>query len=305
VNTAPTIAVYGQPPRYVLEPVAGAQQLSPLVPGSPGLETLAEGSLDSISILAPPGTVERRYVLALALRALAPEGRLSVAAPKDQGGSRLRKELEAFGCQPTEEARRHHRILICRRPVAPLGLEPAIAEGSPRLHPGLGLWTWPGVFSWDRVDPGSALLVKALPPLAGKGADLGAGIGFLSHAVLASPKVESLVLIDIDRRAIEAAKRNVTDPRASFQWADVRSAGVEPGSLDFVVMNPPFHDGGSEDRVLGQTFIRQAAALLRRSGTLWLVANRHLPYEAVLGEVFKTATPRGDTGAYKVIEARK
>lgn len=298
-------AVYGQPPRDVLEPVAGARQLSPLVPGSLALEALAEGSLDTIAILAPPGTVERRYVLALALRALSPEGRLSVAAPKDQGGSRLRKELEAFGCQPVEEARRHHRILTCRRPVVPLGLEPAIAEGSPRLHRGLGLWTWPGVFSWDRIDPGSAMLVKALPPLAGKGADLGAGIGFLSHAVLTSPKVESLALIDIDRRAIEAARRNVTDPRASFHWADVRAADIELGSLDFVVMNPPFHDGGTEDKLLGQTFIRQAAALLRRSGTLWLVANRHLPYEAVLGEVFKTATPRGDTGAYKIFEARK
>ena len=32
--------------------------------------------------------------------------------------------------------------------------------------------------------------------------------------------------------------------------------------LDFVVMNPPFHDGGTEDRSLGEAFIRRAAAVL-------------------------------------------
>jgi 16S rRNA (guanine1207-N2)-methyltransferase len=305
VNSTLPTAVYGQPPHDVVETPAGATQLSPFVPGSAALEDLPDGALSAITVLAPPGTVERRYVIAQALRALAPEGRLTIAAMKDRGGSRLRKEMEAFGCPGVEDARRHHRILTCRRPEAPLDLEAAIADGAPRLHEGLGLWTWPGVFSWDRIDPGSALLAQKLPAMAGKGADLGAGIGFLAHAILASPKVESLALVDLDRRAIETAKRNIIDPRVTFQWADVRSTGIEAGSLDFVVMNPPFHDGGAEDRLLGQTFIRQAAIMLRRGGLLWVVANRHLPYEAVLAELFRTATPQGDTGAYKVFEARK
>ena len=298
-------ALYGQPPRDVVEPPAGARQLSPLIPGSAALEALKPGSLNEAVILAPPGTVERRAVIAQVLRALSDGGRLTVAAPKEKGGSRLKKELTAFGCEVAEDARRHHRICVCRKPASPTGLDAAIAEGAPRLHAGMGLWTWPGVFSWDRIDPGSAALVKELPLLAGKGADLGSGIGFLARAILPSPKVESLALVDIDRRAVEASKRNVVDDRASFHWADVRSSGIEPGSLDFVVMNPPFHDGGTEDRLLGQTFIRQAAAMLRKGGTLWLVANRHLPYEAVLDEAFKSWTPHGDTGAYKVIEARK
>ena len=87
--------------------------------------------------------------------------------------------------------------------------------------------------------------------------------------------------------------------------ADVRTTGITPASLDFVVMNPPFHDVGIEDKQLGQTFIRQAASLLRKGGTLWLVANRHLPYEALLAELFRTATPRADQGGFKVIEAVK
>ncbi len=298
-------AVYGAPPADVVETPAGATRYSPLIPGSPSLEAVAAGSLASVTMLAPPGTVERRYAMALALRALAPRGRLTVAAPKDKGGSRLRKELEAFGITPTEDSRRHHRICMARRPETVIGLDQAIADGAPRLSEALGLWTQPGVFSWDRIDPGSALLVKHLPAMKGEGADLGAGIGFLAHAILTSPKVEKLTLVDIDGRAIEAAKRNVADPRVEIVWADVRQTGIAPATLDFVVMNPPFHAEGTEDRHLGQTFIRQAASLLRRGGVMWLVANRHLPYEKVLAELFRTATPRQDTGGYKVFEAIK
>src|SRR3990167_4029293 len=288
--------VYGAPPRDVVEPTAGAVKFSPLVPGAGRLEDLAEGSLAGISLLAPPGTVERRYAMALSLRALSPQGRLTIAAPKDKGGSRLRRGVGS---------RRPHRICVARKPAAPQGLDLAIADGAPRFHEGLGAWTQPGVFSWDRVDPGTALLAKTMGPLAGKGADFGAGIGFLAKAALASSKLESLLLIDSDRRAVEAARRNIEDPRATILWGDVRTAAIEPGSLDFVIMNPPFHDGGAEDKQLGQAFIRRAADVLRRSGTLWLVANRHLPYEKVLAEVFKTAPSRADTCGYKVFEARK
>ncbi len=304
-DLSPTHAVFGAPPREVVETPAGATRFSPLAPGSPMLEDLAPASLDGLTMLAPPGTIERRYAIALALRALKDGGRLIAAAPKDKGGSRLRKELEAFGCTVNEDSRRHHRIATVKKPAAPTGLDEAIAEGAPRLHPGLGLWTQPGVFSWDRVDPGSALLIKTLPPLSGKGADLGAGVGLLAHAVLASPRVEQLTLVEIDGRAVEAARRNVAEPRAEVLWADVRSSGLAPASLDFVVMNPPFHDAGSEDRSLGQAFIRQAASLLRKGGVLWLVANRHLPYEQLLGELFRNSQARADIGGYKVIEAVK
>ncbi|MDI6624574.1 MAG: methyltransferase, partial [Brevundimonas sp.] len=116
--------------------------------------------------------------------------------------------------------------------------------------------------------------------------------------------VTSLRLIDLDRRAIEAARRNVEDPRAAFDWADARTVEAN-GDLDFVVMNPPFHDGGAEDRRLGQAFIRQAAAMLKKGGVLWLVANRHLPYEADIAAAFKRSQPLADKGGYKVIEAVK
>ena len=95
-----TSLLYGRPPA-VFDPPGAATQLSPLIPGSTPLEDLAEGSADDIMIYAPPGVLERRYTLAMALRALKPGGRLDVMAAKDKGGSRLKKELLAY-CVPQQ-----------------------------------------------------------------------------------------------------------------------------------------------------------------------------------------------------------
>jgi 16S rRNA (guanine1207-N2)-methyltransferase len=295
--------VYGAPPPGLATAPEGARQVSPLIPGSEPLEALAPASLAAAVIAAPPGTLERRYVLALTLRALRPGGALTVLAAKDKGGARLRPELEAFGCEVEDMGRQHQRICHAARPDAPIGLAAAIAAGGPQRLGGAGLWTQPGVFSWDREDPGSRLLVGSLPALSGHGADLGCGIGVLARAVLASPTVTRLALVENDRRALDAARRNVEDSRANFHWADVRQGPPLEG-LDFVVTNPPFHADGVEDKTLGQAFIRRAKQVLRRGGALWIVANRHLPYEAVLGEAFGRVALSADAHGYKVYEAR-
>ncbi len=293
--------VYGAPPSELASVPPDAAQFSPLVPGAERLEDY-ERRLASLVMFAPPGTIERRYALALALKALKPGSRLVVMAPIRKGGSRLPAELEGFGLSVASGPRRHHRVCEAVVPEALAGVEAAIAEGAPRIVPELGLWSQPGVFADGRLDPGSALLIDLLPLLEGKGADLGAGIGMLARAVLPSPLVTSLLLVEIDRRALECAEHNVVDRRASFLWADVRTAPL-PDDLDFVVMNPPFHDGGAEDRALGQAFIRRAAGCLRRGGRAYVTANRHLPYEEVLKASFKLVRLAGEAGGYKVFEA--
>ena len=298
-----TTLLYGRPPA-VFDPPGEAIQTSPLIPGATPLEDIAEGSADAIMIYAPPGVLERRYTLAMALKALRLGGRLDVMAPKDKGGSRLKKDLQAFGAEVGESAKAHHRRCVVIKGDGLTGLDEAVAGGAPRLVPGLDAWSQPGVFAWDRIDQGTALLAKTLPPLKGAGADLGCGYGALATVVLRSTAVTSLGLYDLDRRAVEAARRNVEDPRVTLAQADVRTLPTN-GDLDFIVTNPPFHDGGAEDKRLGQSFIRQAAAMLGKGGVLWLVANRHLPYEAEINEAFKRVRMAADAGGYKVFEAVK
>lgn len=296
--------VYGAPPHGLVDIPENAIQVSPLMPQSDALEDITPSSIDDAVILAPPGTLERAYVLALTLRALKPGSSLAALAPNDKGGTRIAKELVGFGCQVETSSRAHHRICRATRPDSVTGIDMAIAEGGLQVHAQTGLWTQPGIFSWNRIDPGSALLAEMLPRMSGKGSDLGCGTGYLGLKILTSPQVKALWLVDTDRRAIAAARRNIPDPRATFVWGDARTAELGIG-LDFVVMNPPFHDRGEEDRHLGRTFIERAASLLRRNGTCWLVANRHLPYEDVLAARFSSQDLRADRAGFKIYEAVK
>jgi len=296
-------AVYGFPPPVLAEVEPGAKQVSPLVPGAAAIEEIADESLGRMVVLAPPGVLERRYVLAQALRALQPRGELIALAPKTRGGARLNVELSAFGCVVRESAKRHHRICIAEAPATPLGIADAIAEAGPQQVGPQGFWSQPGVFSWNRLDPGSAVLLDALPPLSGRGADLGCGSGILGREVLRLGAVSALWLLDIDGRAVAAARRNIVDERAVILHADARAPHPELTDLDFVVMNPPFHVAGEEDRRLGPAFIEAAARTLRRGGVCRLVANVALPYEPHLATNFSRFREVARANGFKVFEA--
>ena len=86
-----------------------------------------------------------------------------------------------------------------------------------------------------------------------------------------------------------------------FLWHDV-TEGL-PRTYDAIVSNPPFHRGREARSDLGQAFIAAASAALRPGGRFWLVANRHLPYEAALRAGFAGVRTVADEAGYKVLEA--
>ena len=298
-------AVYGPVPTGLVAVPGGSIQCSPLVPGARVLSGLAHSSLAGLVLHAPASTIERRHVMALALQRLKPGGALTVLAANDKGGTRLAQELASFGCAVSADHKRHHRIVSTQRPDTLTGLEAALGGGCPQLLPELGLWSQPGLFNWDRIDPGSQLLIDHLPLFWGRGADLGCGIGVLARSVMLKAPSLSMTLIDLDQRALEMARRNVPGSHVTTLWADVRTASTLPTGLDFVVMNPPFHDGGEEDRALGHAFIEKAALMLRPGGVLWLTANRHLPYEATLTPLFETVNQVAQAKGFKIYSAQK
>lgn len=168
-----------------------------------------------------------------------------------------------------------------------------------------GFVTAPGVFSADGIDPASRLLAAALPQKLGRCVvDLGAGWGYLSAQLLSRDSVEELHLVEADHQALTCARENVTDARAQFHWADARSWPA-PGTVNTVVMNPPFHTGRAAEPSLGQAFITAAGTMLAASGSLWMVANRHLPYEAALAERFAQVREEGGDNRFKILSAAK
>ena len=168
-----------------------------------------------------------------------------------------------------------------------------------------GYFTAAGVFSDGAIDKGSALLVEALPvKLPANMADFGAGWGYLAQAVLQRDGIQSLALIEAEALSLDCARLNVTDPRASFHWTDATTHKPAKG-YDGIVMNPPFHAGRNADPGLGRAFIFAAARALAAHGKLWMVANRHLPYEPALREAFRNVDTIATTNAFKVFHATR
>ncbi len=166
-----------------------------------------------------------------------------------------------------------------------------------------GFETVAGVFSESKVDAGSALLAPYVQGLKGDVADLGAGWGYLSRAILDNDTVTRLDMVEAERTALDCAVKNTNDPRASAHWADALT--FEGGPYDVVVSNPPFHASRDGDPELGRGFIATAARILKPRGTFLMVANRHLPYEATLGALFGHVEDLEGSGAFKLFKATR
>lgn len=198
---------------------------------------------------------------------------------------------------------KHHGKLFCFSTRNDDEMEHA--QGWPWLWPEMadnGYHMAPGVFSADGPDPASELLVEHLPDLSGQVVDLGSGWGYLATRILEGGSPDALHLVEANWLAVDCAKKNVTSDVAQFHWADALTWSPDT-PVDHVVTNPPFHIGRAADPALGQGFIRTAARILKRNGTLWLVANRQLPYESTLEETFRDVQLLKETAQFKLYRA--
>ncbi len=230
-------------------------------------------------------------------------GTLVCAGANEDGAASLEKQVgKVFGLTDTL-SKFHSRVFWFAKTDR---LPPDHWQALTRLQPvGDGSWlSQPGIFSWDRIDDGSALLARYLPDdLAGHVGDFGCGWGYLARRVLKhSPAVERVDLIDAEYRAIEAARANVTDSRASFHWLDLTSEPT-PTTYDAIVCNPPFHTGRASTPTLGQQVIEAASRALRPGGRFYMVANRGLPYEPLLKAHFASFETLADNNKFKVSRA--
>lgn len=264
----------------------------------------------AVLVLPPRQRDEARALFARAIASTAPGGRVIACVANNEGARSAEADLAALA-GPVSHLGKHKCRVFWTAPLhgaadPELAAQWATFDG-PRPIEGGRFTSRPGVFAWDRIDAASRLLAEHLPAgLAGDAADLGAGYGYLSAELLERCSgIRTLDVIEAEARALELARINLAQyaDRADlrFHWLDV-TRGL-PGRYDVIVSNPPFHAQGRADRPdLGRRFIEIAAASLKPRGRLWIVANRHLPYESALAAGFAQVRTVAERGGFKVIE---
>ncbi len=257
-----------------------------------------EGRYAAAIVCLTRSKAESRALLAEAMART--DGPVIVDGQKTDGIESILRDIRRRGAVGEVVSRGHGKLFA----VTGGDFADWAAEAAPRRIAD-GYLTRPGIFSADAPDPGSVALAAALPArLPGRIADLGAGWGWLARAVLDREGVEEVHLIEAEHAALDCARANVTDPRAHFHWADATAfRPAEP--FDAVVSNPPFHTGRAAEPDIGRRFIAAAAAMLKPAGTLWLVANRHLPYEAEARARFAAVEEIAGDPRYKILAAKK
>ncbi len=182
---------------------------------------------------------------------------------------------------------------------------------------GLEVTSWPGVFAAGRTDPATALLADELVPV-GPGAkvvDLGCGDGVLG--TLAGIDGADVTFVDDSLLALESARATFLAAGADASsarfihgnslcdWDESDGSGIEPGSADLIVTNPPFHEHRAMgDAIAWQMFVDSHRAL-RHGGELLVVGNRHLAHHAKLRRIFGNCDVVASTSRYVLVRASR
>ncbi|MBQ4854000.1 class I SAM-dependent methyltransferase [Rhodanobacter sp. B2A1Ga4] len=276
-------------------------------------EAAADEKFPLVLLLPSRQRDEARALFARALRQLAPGGTVLAAMPNAEGAKSGEADLAKLSGAVQHLSKHKCRAFWSTPQPADVDqdlLAAWLALDEPRSIAD-GYLSRPGLFAWDRIDPASALLAEHLPAdLHGRVADLGAGYGYLSTQVVARcPRVEAIDLYEAEARALEPARLNLARAQrecarelaVTVYWHDVTRGLAQ--RYDAIVSNPPFHQGRADLPELGRAFIVSAAEALLPDGRLLLVANRHLPYEAVLASRFHEVRTLVVQEGFKVIEA--
>ena len=225
-------------------------------------------------------------------RLLKTGGHLTLLGHKNEGLKSYSKSASAYlgGEISTRRGRAGYTAVSISRAM---DLGNRLEDGDyPHLRPaveanGNTLYSKPGIYGWEKIDQGSALLVAALkawlllsPATAHPRTvlDLGCGYGYLS--IMAARLFKSdFVATDNNFAAVTACTKN-------FQLCDIHGRVVADDcgahiqeKFDLVLCNPPFHQGFETSGDIADRFLQQAAAHLKPGGSALFVVNQFIGLE--------------------------
>ena len=286
-----------------------------------GLPDVGDKSYDVVLLTLPKGRDLWRLLFLYSFNALREGGRLYLAGANEEGiKSAIKDCAELFGAEVLLTYKRSNRVVSFTRGAGPGGDLPA-SYRAPGLANGTFnefeiqtqdesfiVCTRPGVFSWRGLDVGTRLLLDVQDVrVTDVVLDVGCGYGAIGLAAARRAVNGQVTLVDVDWLACECARaslsRNGLD-RAEVLLGDGLAA-VAGRAFTLIVSNPPFHSGHAVDYDVVESFVREAHKALKPRGRLVIVANRFLPYDRLMAQLFGPVTRLAETPQYHVLSAEK
>ncbi|GAA5058927.1 16S rRNA (guanine1207-N2)-methyltransferase [Thermocatellispora tengchongensis] len=172
----------------------------------------------------------------------------------------------------------------------------------PDLH--LRLETDRGVFSPDRVDPGTRILLESVPPPPAEGdlLDLGCGYGPIALTMAARAPRATVWAVDVNRRSLELCERNAK--AAGLGGVRPVHADEMPPGVRFAAIwsNPAIRIG---KQALHEMLTRWLSRLAP-GGAAYLVVQKHLGSDSLqrwLNEQGWATTREASRSSYRILKA--
>ena len=168
----------------------------------------------------------------------------------------------------------------------------------------------PGVFSRERLDIGTRIMLPCIPRTEGPAriVDLGCGNGALGiQAALHNPQAQ-LSFIDESYAAVASARLNLSQACPGRDARFLVSDGLidaDTASADLVLCNPPFHQQQVIGDEIALRLFQQSRAALAPDGALLVVGNRHLGYHVKLKRFFGKVEQVGGNSKFVVLRASR
>ncbi|AZN37054.1 class I SAM-dependent methyltransferase [Iodobacter ciconiae] len=177
---------------------------------------------------------------------------------------------------------------------------------------GLTLHNAPGVFAEQKTDIGSRFFIEHFDRLPGADsmADVGCGNGLLSLAYHQLHPKTDLHLFDESLAAVESAQlsfaANFPDACCQIQHSDgLSGAAAEGQTFDLILINPPFHQQNTVTTDIALSMFAQAKLCMSANSELWIVANRHLNYQAELKKSFRYIELIAQSAKFVIIKTKR
>ncbi len=270
----------------------------------------------SVALLdIPKGRDQVRAYLWTAARVLRSGGRLYLAGPNAVGAkSAISDAADIFGDVPVLGFKSNRRIAMGVRLANDLHLPGEWQQTQPwqaqmravkRPEGVYTIMTMPGVFSWDYLDDGTALLLEHLGVEPDTDVlDMGCGYGIIG--LVAARMGARVMLVDDDllavRCAVAGVRINALVDRCAVMASNVTSA-IQDQEFDLILSNPPFHQGVEVSVDVAGRIIVESFDRLRPGGRLRIVANRFLPYDRTMRATFGNVAKMAENGRYYVLES--
>ena len=171
----------------------------------------------------------------------------------------------------------------------------------------LEICSLPGVFAHGRLDRGTELLLDAATGLSFSGdvLDFACGTGVIGVSIIAAHPDVTLTALDVSAAAVAAAHETLDRNGMQAQVLPSRGLSGLTGTFDWIVSNPPFHQGVADDLDVAADFFRSAGTFLNEKGKILVVFNRHLPYMGWIKDNFDPVGVLARNREFCVVQATK